>query len=287
MECITPFFKKDDIKQLYMALPCGKCPNCLSRRTAAWAFRLKQEDKNAITSDFITLTYDDQHVPINDDGELVLDKKAIPLFFKRYRQEHVREINKYNKNAKKHDQPLITNRPIKYFGVGEYGDNSERPHYHILCFNSDIKHLEKAWPYGGVDVRKVSEALIAYALKYMCKESKLQENDKRPKEFHLMSKGLGLNYLTPQTIQYHKADPENRSYLRDVGNVKISMPRYYKDRIFNDDEKESISKKMAQLSAKTQAELEAAHGANYEKWRIENYEYKKRSKTNKRIQSKF
>ena len=55
--------------------------------------------------------------------------------------------------------------------------------------------------------------------------------DDRQREFSLMSKKMGLNYLTPQMIQFYK-DRQLTAIQKENGHF-ISMPRYYKEKIFN------------------------------------------------------
>ena len=68
---------------------------------------------------FITLTYDDENIPW--DGSL--NKQHFQAFMKRLRW--------HNKEKK-----------IRYFHVGEYGEQLSRPHYHALIFNHDFDDKE-------------------------------------------------------------------------------------------------------------------------------------------------
>ena len=60
-------------------------------------------------------------------------------------------------------------------------------------------------------------------------------DDDRTREKALMSKGLGLSYLTPEMVKYHKNDVSRPITLR--GNNKVALPRYYRDKIFSESEK--------------------------------------------------
>lgn len=216
-QCQTPITRKHETN-IY-TLPCGKCPNCYKRRISNWSFRLMEEDKKSSSSLFITLTYDTLKVPITEKGFMNLSKRDIQLFMKRLR--------KANRNK------------LKYFIAGEYGGKTERPHYHLILFNANIETIQKAWDNGQVHYGQVTGASVGYTLKYMMKVSKIpkHKNDDRQKEFQLCSKGLGLSYITDSTINWHKADPEQRLYLNLTDGKKISMPRYYKDKIFTRDER--------------------------------------------------
>lgn len=250
MACITPFFKKD---QPDMGLPCGKCPDCLTRRASGWSFRLMQEYKRCVSAYFITLTYNTQYVPISSKGWMTLRKSDVQLFMKRLRKQHAKDD--------------VFNRKLRYYVAGEYGTYNNRPHYHMLLFNANIDSIPKAWrvgndPIGHIDYgnEQFNAAMVGYTLKYMTKPSKipLHQNDDRQKEFSLMSKGLGENYLTPQMIAWHHADLTERMYLNLEGGKKISMPRYYKNKIYDDDWQRPLIAHSSMLKARIrQDEIEA------------------------------
>ncbi|QCS37348.1 replication initiation protein [Tortoise microvirus 89] len=42
-------------------------------------------------------------------------------------------------------------------------------------------------------------------------------------------------------LKWHKSDLENRMYCQVEGNKKIAMPRYYKDKIYTELERERIA----------------------------------------------
>lgn len=239
-------------------VPCGKCYNCKRRRVSAWSVRLMEEFKNSQTGYFITLTYDTKYVPITPKGFMSLEKKHLQSFFKRLRQWH--------NNAD----------TIKYYAVGEYGGKTFRPHYHIILFNANIEHIEKSWsecvnkklalhrPLGSVHHGTLTEASVGYTLKYICKAKRipLHQNDDRIPEFSLMSKGLGISYLTEQKILWHLNDNNNRVYIPLHDGKKAPMPRYYKDKIYSQEQKENIAFHNKKLSDKTKEKLIKEHGNN-------------------------
>lgn len=226
-ECLTPF--APDKNKPSKVVACGKCPRCKSRVVSGWSFRLMQQYKIAETADWITLTYAPEHMNhiITDNGFMTLCKRDVQLFLKnlRYAQFGSNESN------------------IKYFAVGEYGGRFNRPHYHITLFNARRELIQNAWKKGNVFYGDVNEASVGYTLKYMMKDGKIpmHQRDDRVKEFRLMSKGLGKNYLTPAMIAWHKANLTERMYCNLSGGKKISMPRYYKDKIYNEIERKEIA----------------------------------------------
>lgn len=137
--------------------------------------------------------------------------------------------------------------PIRYFSVGEYGGKTGRPHYHILFFNAEIELIDKAWSLNGksignIQYGEVTPASIGYTLKYMCKPAKKVDDGRSP-QFALMSKRLGMSYLTEEMISWHKANLADRMYCPDVDGKKVCMPRYYKQKIYEDSEREFAAQK--------------------------------------------
>lgn len=221
--CLTPFmvrnpkFKGSD---LFIPVPCGKCPACLARRTSAWSFRLVQHDKIARSSQFVTLTY--ENAPMSPNGFMTLVKADFQLFMKRLRM-----LQFGNSRS-----------DIRYYCAGEYGGRTMRPHFHVILFNADRELVQRAWPHGFVHFGNVSAASVGYTAKYINKGKTIpiHGRDDRLPECSMMSKGLGANYMTSQMVAYHKADI-SRAFVTLEGGVKASMPRYYRDKIFSDDDK--------------------------------------------------
>jgi hypothetical protein len=199
---------------------------CKRRHQNAWAFRLKQQRKISTSICFLTLTY--ENPPLSFNKQPTLHKKDLQNFFKRIRKK-------------------IKNSTLKYYACGEYGSITQRPHYHAIVYNlphswiTDSSKLYDTWNHGHIHLGDTQNGSIEYTLKYMDKgrwEPQHELDDRNP-EFSLMSKKLGLNYLTPQIIKYHKSRLE--SYVTLPGGQKTSMPRYFRDKIFNYDEKQIIS----------------------------------------------
>lgn len=97
-----------------LRLPCGQCIGCKLDRSLQWAVRCMHEKQLHADSAFVTLTYDDDHLP--EGGTLV--KRDHQLFMKRFRK-------KFGKS-------------VRFYMCGEYGSRSGRPHYHYLFFNRDL-----------------------------------------------------------------------------------------------------------------------------------------------------
>ena len=227
IRCKSPYYVQSACQGAPdIPLNCGKCPYCKKRRVNSWVFRLLQEERRSSSSYFITLTYDNDyypnatpHLPITESGRRTLKKRDFQLFMKRLRK--------------------LQKTKIKYYAVGEYGTKTYRPHYHAIIFNvEDIEYINQAWQLGSVHIGDVSGASIAYTAKYIDKQKRIpiHKNDDRAKEFSLISKGIGSNYITKKTKKYHKQDI-TRMYVTHPDGIRVAMPKYYRDRIFNDAEK--------------------------------------------------
>lgn len=238
MACDTPLYRTPKGHFKEVPIPCGKCPPCKKRRVNNWVFRLEQEDKIASCSHFVTLTYNTTHVPITPKGFMTLRKRDFQLFMKRLRK--------------------LNTQKLRYYLAGEYGTKTMRPHYHAIVYNiDDIEHFNTAWQLGTVHVGNVSGASISYTCKYIDKPKRIpmHKNDDRLREFSLMSKGLGKNYLTDEILKYHRKDPKERNYVTREDGVKLAMPRYYANKIFTEQELETIRYSVQQKV--DQAEVDA------------------------------
>lgn len=259
MRCTNPFTAKDTGYQF----PCGKCLSCKKNRVSGWSFRLRKQAQAATSAFFLTLTYDTDYVPLikNSNRPMTLNKKDVQYFMKR-----LRKVN-YDK--------------LKYYACGEYGDEKMRPHYHIIMFNMELSSLiskqeaaaamqnistmlngkwqfkSPIWPQGIITIGQVEAASIGYCLEYITKPQIIPQwaTDKRQKEFSLMSKGLGLNYLTPEIISWHKSDINHRFYVPIEDGKKIAMPRLFKQKIYTQIEREAIAQVLMDEEYKTYQQL--------------------------------
>lgn len=223
--CITPFGVKSKMTGETIGVPCGRCPVCVKRRASGWSFRLMNEYRQATSGYFLTLTYSTSTVPILSSGYMTINKRDPQLFLKRLRKAHPKHVR------------------IKYYLCGEYGTRGKRPHYHVILFNASLPLIQPAWGLGQVHYGNVTRQSVGYCLKYMSKKGQIpmHANDNRVPEFALMSKGLGKNYITPAMKAWHLADLDNRMYCNLPDGIKISMPRYYKDRIYDEMQRKRVA----------------------------------------------
>lgn len=222
--CENPIY----LKSKNMLVGCGRCPECRKKRSREIFFRLACEMSTSPCL-FITLTFNDEHFADNN-----LNVRDLQLFFKRLR-----------KNLK---------RPIKYYAVGEYGDNFGRKHYHAIIFNitySDDKIINKCWPFGFVDIAPVESGSMAYVAGYV--DKKLYGEDKDDfinagitPPFSVCSRKLGFDFVKKNWVQIC------RDKMIKVGNHFYPVPRYFRLLLGltfdNADYKEFITDKHEEIS---------------------------------------
>ena len=163
-----------------MSVPCGKCGYCLQNKRLDWAFRLEQEARYSIGADFVTLTYEDKSLPFE-----MVHGVYRPTLVKSHLQKFVKDL--------RYRQRLCSQLPVRFYGVGEYGSQTRRPHYHVMLFNLDrgaYYEMGKCWPYGNIDVGSVTQESCAYVCKYMITKEGEIEGVAPP--FALMSRRPGI-----------------------------------------------------------------------------------------------
>lgn len=159
---------KPDSKSI--RLPCGRCIGCRLERSRQWAVRLMHELKSHEKSSFLTLTFDDDHLPYPPS----LDSKLFQRFMKRLR---------------KWQASCTDDGRLRFFHCGEYGDENGRPHYHVILFGQDFSRdrrfvkktdrgddlyesddLGRAWPFGNAWIGDVTFESCAYVARYITKK---------------------------------------------------------------------------------------------------------------------
>lgn len=216
MQCISPVF----VRKQMMHVPCGKCAFCIRKQINSWCLRLRHEMDVSSSAFFLTLTYNDEHLPKNHthkecthlDGELC--KRDLKLFLKRLRRR---------------------NPGIRYFATGEYGENYSRPHYHAVIFNLiDLDLVTESWKdddgkdIGFIKGSRANAGRIRYMVAYMALPQDLSH---RSPPFRVMSRnpGIGSSYVDKMG-DHHRARSDPVVYDFDCPNA---MPRYYMDKIFD------------------------------------------------------
>lgn len=258
-----------------LMLPCGQCDGCRMDYARQWAIRCALEAQQWDDNYFVTLTYNDEFVPIRahewveiDTGEyhcedvMTLVKPHLSAFMKRLRENFRREKDFEG---------------IRFYGCGEYGPKNMRPHYHMILFNCPLDDLEvigrrdgyvyyrspfveKAWserlhfdgdsvrwPMGFVQICDFTYETAAYVARYMLKKHKGLDADFYEKagiapEFTLCSRrpGIAATYYEQNRDVIYEFDQIN--VLGGKGNVMKAHPPKYFDRLFDVDNPEELCK---------------------------------------------
>lgn len=241
---------------------CDHCLACLSYRQGGWLVRLREELESRGGGYFATLTYDDAHLPmfrskdwrfINDPPVPCVSKKDIQHFHmslrKRFQQGFYIDdsLVPFGGSVQRIDLHRFTR--FSFYLTSELGPEGKRPHYHAIYFGLPedpflVQNLfNKIWHGGFTMVEPAqSTAAASYVSKYLVNDSFVSpptEAPDYPSMFSLMSKGLGKSYLTPSRLDWHRAAPLQRCFHPDGRNREI-LPRYWKDRIFDDSMKADL-----------------------------------------------
>lgn len=201
--------------------PCRGCMACRVSNSSEWALRLIHELPYFDNAVFITLTYDNDHLPRNYS----LDKS---------------HLVKYIKRIRKHLSKTIENPKTKYFACGEYGEQTHRPHYHLIFFGLGIQHhdfLQEYWREGAIHTGTVTKESIGYVTAYINKKltgKQAEENyrdTKRIAPFKNASQGMGLRYA-----QENQEQIKELLFIPHNGQEK-PIPVYYRRKLEIDNEK--------------------------------------------------
>lgn len=289
MYCISPITIKNPKTKQPQHVPCGRCHYCISNKRKEWSIRLKHEFQSATKASFVTLTYNDFHVPIRqapvgDDENMiyeyqVLDKEDLQKYFKRLRKDYTQCQNRIQYKHKDGKVSRLVKcgvcvkcrNELRYYAVGEYGERSQRPHYHILFFGigrNESQLLTEKWGKGHIRIDDMNEATINYTTKYMFKKGKW-DNYMPEKPFSLMSRKPPIGH------KWLKANRKGKKRALDAtvldNGYKNRMPRSYREKIFNNFEKKYIAKRSEKMAEKQSDREYKKYGIGYAKLRQERY----------------
>ena len=205
-------------------VPCGKCYGCRMARAREWALRLYLESIYYDDKCFVTMTYDDDHLPA--DGNL--SKVHCQKFIKRLRKS--------------------IGIPVRYFLCGEYGSTTFRPHYHMILLGYEFPDLfrynetesgtlytselcDRLWSLGECKIGLVTEASIGYTTAYCNKKLGYTMADYEragiQPEFVLMSTrpAIGSQFWIDNRNSLMELDG---MFMKD--GVRVSLPRIFNKR---------------------------------------------------------
>nr|AOV86344.1 putative replication protein VP4 [uncultured virus] len=189
MLCKNPYMRG------ILAHGCGQCLPCRISQRRLWTHRMMLESLEHEHSSFITLTYSDDHIP--ESGSL--DPKHVQDWLKAIRRR-------------------VEPTRLRYFLVGEYGDETFRPHYHVAlfgyepckylrsrykynkdcCFQCDL--VRDTWGKGNIDVGVLEKDSAQYVAGYTTKKMTSKDDPRlcgRFPEFARMSlkPGIGASFM--------------------------------------------------------------------------------------------
>lgn len=256
------FSREKGLPSTETQLACGQCVGCRLDRARQWAVRCVHESKLHSQNCFLTLTYNDDNLPLNGS----LNKRDIVLFLKRLRK-------KYGKG-------------IRFFQCGEYGDLHFRPHHHVLLFGHDFPdkqlfscsndirlytslELQALWPFGFCTVGDVTFDSACYVARYIMKKITGDKQDDYYKgklpEFVTMSRrpGIGRDFY-----EKYRQDFYNYDTCVVKGDFVCRPPRYY-DSLYDTYDPERFAelkrKRKASFSVRGKKEIEAERLETLEK----------------------
>lgn len=198
-----------------MPCPCGRCMPCRINHKRLWTHRLMLESLKHAHQSFVTLTYDNEHLPA--DGSL--NPEHTRLWLMRLRSALL-EYSARNK---------IPPIRIRYYLVGEYGDETHRPHYHLALFGIGSEFEEiiaSTWGKGHVMCAEfnlhTAQYICGYVTKKMTSKDDPRLNGKYP-EFVRMSRRGGIGMLAAIDIVDLLTTKHGCNHLEKVGDVPYSL----------------------------------------------------------------
>lgn len=235
-----------------MLIPCGKCIGCRIRQREDWTTRIELEARGWPKEQvwFITLTYDDDHVPgmIVKTGEIM---RKVQYVWKPGEKapESVQtllypDMQKFLKRLRK-----AYRGQLRYFCAGEYGEQTARPHYHMILYGwqpSDLEQIYKIrhngyytskwlcdlWGMGQIQIAQATPETYRYVAGYVTKKMYEIDGQKanvyyelgQQKPFACMSlkPGIGDAYY-----QKHKEEIWRKGYIQCTNGKQAQIPRYY------------------------------------------------------------
>lgn len=250
--CKKPIF----IKAAKGLVPCGQCFTCRLNLRRKWTFRLLLEHLMHKDNRWITLTYAQEFLPLE-----YTDLKTGQIFYGHISDRpyssatlNPRHIELFLMRLRK----ALFPRKFRYFLCGEYGDQNDRPHYHVCFFglgSADVPLIKSCWtdpitglPYGRAkDEGVLGPDSMQYTAGYTMKKMTSNKSDyqseylqNRYPEFMRGSKGLGRDAVPK--LAKALASESGLDYISKVEDIprsfsyngkKWPIDRYIREKILD------------------------------------------------------
>ncbi|AXH74403.1 MAG: replication initiator protein [Microviridae sp.] len=227
-----------DERVKYVPIGCQNCIECRKQKAREWQIRLLEDIKTHTNGKFITLTFNNESIKeLNNEIEILegyhRDNQIATLAMRRF-------LERWRKEYKK---------SIRHWMVTELGSNgTENIHLHgIVWTDIDLKEVERIWKYGyvwkgkeekGKIINYVNEKTVGYITKYV---HKMDVKHLTYKSIILTSPGIGHNYTNTHDSKknYFNHKETIETYRTRTGH-KISLPIYWRNKIFSDHQREQL-----------------------------------------------
>lgn len=227
-----------DPRTLYVPIGCGKCIECMKKRSREWQIRLTEDIKHNKNGKFITLTFSNESIQ-----ELCKHEKAKNL--KGYELDNqiaTISVHYFRERWRKHFK-----KSIRHWLITELGHNgTENIHLHgILWTNENYQTISNHWQYGFIWPRPeykidtyVNEQTIGYMVKYV---SKIDKDHELYIPITLTSPGIGKDYINSKSASLNKFNKTNTKETYTLPNgYEMSLPIYFRNNIYTPEEREKL-----------------------------------------------
>lgn len=239
-----------DERALIVPIGCGKCIECRQERAREWQIRLLEDIKDNTNGIFVTLTFNTKSLmklKYDVENYTVIDNKytKIKRELEGYELDNEiakRAMRRFNERWRKKYK-----KAIRHWMITELGHkNTEHVHLHgILYTDENPYEITDKWGYGytwlgdeivGKIKNYVNESTVNYITKYISKTDFIH---KEYKPIILTSAGIGRGYIKRAKHNKFNGKDTDELYRTSTGH-KMSMPIYYRNKIYTDEEKEEL-----------------------------------------------
>lgn len=235
------------------AFPCGQCLPCRVNKRRIWAHRIKLEALSHSSSVFLTLTYDDDNLPQEfvdpDTGELFTDCTLSPDHHREFMYRLRTRFRRANNGAQ-----------LRFYMVGEYGEKTQRPHYHyalfgypqcrdrgsywlgkkfVPCSCPPCKFISEVWGKGHIFIGELNVESANYIAQYVTKKMTSKDDPRlfgRFPEFSRSSRNPGIagyivDNIASQLKLYNKDGKDDLPTVLLHGKHQLPLGRYLSDKL--------------------------------------------------------